>query len=110
MITVFAIHGVFVGIASVLFATQLSVIQSTVPPNLELTIITASVVGGVSIMGGTGTVIGSTLAAILLAAIGSADEVAAGDRIRTELADDGVEIGESESDAIDLIVRGIRKS
>ena len=55
----------------VLFATQLSVIQSTVPPNLELTIITASVVGGVSILGGTGTVIGSTLAAILLAAIGS---------------------------------------
>src|SRR5918996_1209034 len=71
IMTVFAIHGVFVGIASVLFATQLSVIQSTVPPNLELTIITASVVGGVSILGGTGTVIGSTLAAILLAAIGS---------------------------------------
>lgn len=68
---VFIIHGVFVGIASILFATQLSVIQSTVPPNLELTIITASVVGGVSILGGVGTVIGSTLAAILLAAIGS---------------------------------------
>ena len=67
----FIIHGVFVGIASVLFATQLSVIQSTVPPNLELTIITASVVGGVSILGGVGTVVGSTLAAILLAAIGS---------------------------------------
>ena len=46
-----------------LFATQLQVIQSTVPPNLELTIITASVIGGVSILGGTGTVIGSTLAA-----------------------------------------------
>ncbi len=71
IMTVFVIHGVFVGIASVLFATQLSVIQSTVPPNLELTIITASVVGGVSILGGTGTVVGSTLAAILLAAIGS---------------------------------------
>jgi ribose/xylose/arabinose/galactoside ABC-type transport system permease subunit len=71
IMTVFTIHGLFVGIASVLFATQLSVIQSTVPPNLELTIITASVVGGVSILGGTGTVVGSTLAAILLAAIGS---------------------------------------
>jgi ribose/xylose/arabinose/galactoside ABC-type transport system permease subunit len=42
-----------------------------VPPNLELTIITASVVGGVSILGGIGSVVGSTLAAILLAAIGS---------------------------------------
>jgi ribose/xylose/arabinose/galactoside ABC-type transport system permease subunit len=54
-----------------MFATQLSVIQSTVPPALELSIITATVVGGVSILGGMGTVIGSTLAAILLAAIAS---------------------------------------
>jgi len=71
VLLVFTIHGAFAGIAAVLFATQLSVIQSTVPPNLELTIITASVVGGVSILGGVGTVVGSTLAAILLAAIGS---------------------------------------
>ncbi|MEZ5825850.1 MAG: ABC transporter permease [Geminicoccaceae bacterium] len=71
IVKVFAIHGLFVGIAAILFATQLSIIQSTVPPNLELTIITASVVGGVSILGGTGTVIGSTLAAILIAAIAS---------------------------------------
>jgi ribose/xylose/arabinose/galactoside ABC-type transport system permease subunit len=68
----FGVHGFFAGIAAILYTTQLSVIQSTVPPNLELTIITASVVGGVSILGGTGTVIGSTLAAVLIAAIGSA--------------------------------------
>jgi ribose/xylose/arabinose/galactoside ABC-type transport system permease subunit len=67
----FLAEGFFAGIAAVLFATQLSVIQSTVPPNLELTVITASVVGGVSILGGIGTVVGSTLAAILLAAIAS---------------------------------------
>ena len=71
IVKVFAIHGFFAGIAAILFATQLAIIQSTVPPNLELTIITASVVGGVSILGGTGTVVGSTLAAILIAAIGS---------------------------------------
>ncbi len=68
---VFGIHGLFAGIAAVMFATQLSVIQSTVPSNLELTIITAAVVGGVSILGGTGTAVGATLAAILIAAIGS---------------------------------------
>jgi ribose/xylose/arabinose/galactoside ABC-type transport system permease subunit len=68
----FAVHGLFAGIAGILFATQLQVIQSTVPPNLELTVITASVIGGVSILGGTGTVVGSTLAAILFATIGSA--------------------------------------
>ncbi|PVB62857.1 ABC transporter permease [Labrenzia sp. 011] len=72
LVTVFAIHGAFAGIAAILFATQLQVIQSTVPPNLELTIITATVIGGVSILGGSGTVIGSTLATILFATIGSA--------------------------------------
>ena len=53
LVSVFAIHGAFAGIAAILFATQLQVIQSTVPPNLELTIITATVIGGVSILGGT---------------------------------------------------------
>lgn len=72
VLAVFVIHGAFAGIATILFATQLQVIQSTVPPNLELTIITAAVIGGVSILGGSGTVIGSTLAAILFATIGSA--------------------------------------
>lgn len=68
----FAFNGLFAGLAAILFATQLQVIQSTVPPNLELTIITAAVIGGVSILGGTGTVIGSTLAALLFGAIASA--------------------------------------
>jgi rhamnose transport system permease protein len=72
VVMVFALHGLFAGIAALLFATQLKVIQSTVPPNLELTIITAAVVGGVSILGGVGTVVGSTLAAILIAEIASA--------------------------------------
>lgn len=71
-VAVFAIHGFFAGLAALLFATQLQVIQSTVPPGLELTVITAAVIGGVSILGGTGTVIGSTLAAMLFATITSA--------------------------------------
>jgi ribose/xylose/arabinose/galactoside ABC-type transport system permease subunit len=61
---VFALHGFFAGLAAVLFGTQLQVIQSTVPNNLELTIITASVIGGVSILGGRGTVVGSTIATV----------------------------------------------
>ncbi len=63
--TAFIFNGVFVGIAAVMNATQFSVIQVTLPP-IELLIITATVVGGVSILGGTGTVIGAILAAILL--------------------------------------------
>lgn len=68
---VFLINGFFSGIAAVLYATQFTSIQAVVPPGIELSIITASVVGGVSILGGTGTVIGSTLAAILLSTIRS---------------------------------------
>jgi ribose/xylose/arabinose/galactoside ABC-type transport system permease subunit len=68
---VFIFNGLMVGISSVLFATQFSSIQSTVPAGLELTIITSAVVGGVSILGGTGTVIGAMLATILLKAISS---------------------------------------
>ncbi len=69
---VFILNGIIVGVAALLYATQLQIIQSTTPPGLELLVITASVVGGVSILGGTGTAVGSTLAAILLSAIGSA--------------------------------------
>lgn len=72
IVAVFMIHGAFAGLATLLFATQLQVIQSTTPPNLELIVITAAVIGGVSILGGTGTVFGSSLAAVLFAAIGSA--------------------------------------
>ncbi len=72
VVMVFALHGFFAGIATLLFATQQEIIQSTAPPGLELTVITASVVGGVSILGGVGTVVGSTLAAILIAEITSA--------------------------------------
>lgn len=68
---VFMINGIFVGIASVLYATQLSIIQATPPTAFELAVITAAVVGGVSILGGKGTVIGATLAAILINAIRS---------------------------------------
>jgi ribose/xylose/arabinose/galactoside ABC-type transport system permease subunit len=67
----FMINGLFAGIAALIYATQFQIIQATPPPFLELNIITASVIGGVSILGGTGTILGGTLAAILLNAIRS---------------------------------------
>ncbi len=69
---VFVLQGFFTGCAGILYATQLKVIQTTVPLYLELTIITAAVVGGVSILGGSGSVIGAALAAVMLAEIGAA--------------------------------------
>jgi ribose/xylose/arabinose/galactoside ABC-type transport system permease subunit len=72
VMTTFLIAGAFYGVASALFATQFTSIQAVATPGLELQVITASVVGGVSILGGVGTVIGSTLAAILIRFIGAA--------------------------------------
>lgn len=72
LMTVFILNGIFIGIASVIYSTQFNIIQATPPPALELSVITASVVGGVSILGGTGTAIGSTLATLLLNFIRSA--------------------------------------
>ncbi len=72
LMTVFILNGVFIGIASVMYSTQFNIIQATPPPALELSVITASVVGGVSILGGTGTAIGSTMATLLLNFIRSA--------------------------------------
>lgn len=72
LMTVFILNGVLVGIASVIYSTQFNIIQATPPPALELSVITASVVGGVSILGGTGTALGSTLATLLLNFIRSA--------------------------------------
>lgn len=72
VMTVFILNGLFVGVASVMVATQFNIIQATPPPALELSVITASVVGGVSILGGTGTAVGSTMATLLLNFIRSA--------------------------------------
>ena len=72
LMTVFILNGIFIGVASVMYSTQFNIIQATPPPALELSVITASVVGGVSILGGTGTALGSTLATLLLNFIRSA--------------------------------------
>jgi ribose/xylose/arabinose/galactoside ABC-type transport system permease subunit len=72
LMVTFTIAGLFYGIAAVMFATQYNTLQTVVTPGLELQVITAAVVGGVSILGGIGTVIGSTLATILIRTIGAA--------------------------------------
>ena len=71
LMTTFIVAGAFYGVAAIMYATQFSSIQTVVTPGLELQVITAAVVGGVSILGGIGTVIGSTLAAILIRTIGA---------------------------------------
>ena len=55
-----------------LYATNFSAIQASVASGLELTVITAAVIGGVSILGGSGTVVGAIMGAVLLQIIGTA--------------------------------------
>jgi rhamnose transport system permease protein len=69
---VFVLNGLLVGISAILYATNFTAIQSNVAPGFELTVITSAVIGGVSILGGTGTVAGALMGAVLLQTIGTA--------------------------------------
>jgi rhamnose transport system permease protein len=71
-LSVFVMNGLLVGISAILYATNFTAIQSNVAPGFELTVITSAVIGGVSILGGTGTIVGALLGTILLQTIGTA--------------------------------------
>src|SRR5262249_55224847 len=68
----FAISGALAGLAGVLWAAQYGTIDSTAGTGYELQVIAAVVVGGVAIFGGSGTVVGAALGALLLNTINSA--------------------------------------
>ena len=68
----FVLSGALAGLAGVLWATQYNTIDATAATGLELQIIAAVVVGGVAIFGGSGSVIGAALGALLLQTINSA--------------------------------------
>lgn len=68
---VLTLNGLLIGLATLIFATRFSVIQSNAGLGFELQVITAVVVGGVSIMGGTGTIWGSLLGVLLLGVLGT---------------------------------------
>lgn len=63
---VFTINGLLAGVAAVLYAAKFTTIQSNAGLGFELSVITAAVVGGVSILGGAGSVLGALLGAILI--------------------------------------------
>jgi rhamnose transport system permease protein len=68
----FVISGGIAGIAGVLWAATYGTIDSTAGYGYELTVVAAVVVGGVNIFGGSGTVTGAALGALLLATINQA--------------------------------------
>jgi rhamnose transport system permease protein len=70
--TAFAVSGAIAGLAGVLWAAQYQTIDSTAGTGYELTVISAVVVGGVAIFGGSGSAVGAAIGALLLSAITSA--------------------------------------
>jgi len=68
----FVISGALAGLAGVVWASQYATINSTAAGGLELQEVAAVVVGGVAIFGGSGSVVGAALGALLLQTITSA--------------------------------------
>ena len=65
----FMISGLLSGIAGILWAARFATVDANAATGLELLVVASVVVGGVSILGGSGTILGAMLGAILLATI-----------------------------------------
>ncbi|MCL2735931.1 MAG: ABC transporter permease [Propionibacteriaceae bacterium] len=68
----FTISGAMAGLAGAMFAARYGTVASDAGTGFELQAIGAAVIGGVAIVGGSGTVIGAALGALLLTTINSA--------------------------------------
>ena len=68
----FVLSGALAGLAGVLFAARFGTVDAAAGSGYELTVVAAVVVGGVAVFGGSGTVWGAGLGALLLTVIGSA--------------------------------------
>jgi rhamnose transport system permease protein len=68
----FVLSGAMAGLAGVLFAARFGTVDASAGTGYELNVVAAVVVGGVAVFGGSGTVWGAGLGALLLTVIGSA--------------------------------------
>jgi rhamnose transport system permease protein len=67
----FLANGALAGLAGVLYASRFNSVGATTGTGMELTVVAAAVVGGVAIFGGSGSVTGAALGAVLLTTITS---------------------------------------
>ncbi|MCW7547678.1 autoinducer 2 ABC transporter permease LsrC [Photorhabdus sp. P32] len=70
-IIAFSVNGVMAALAGIVFASQIGFIPNQTGSGLEMRAIAACVLGGISLLGGTGTVIGAILGAFFLTQINS---------------------------------------
>jgi rhamnose transport system permease protein len=71
VLVAFILAGMLAGLGGVLFTARFGTVDATAGTGYELTVIAAAVVGGVAIFGGTGSVYGAALGALLLGTITS---------------------------------------
>ena len=76
----FLVSGALAGLAGVLFAARFGTVDAASGTGDELEVVAAVVVGGVAVFGGSGTVYGAAVGALLLTTIGSALPVLAIDQ------------------------------
>lgn len=68
----FAVSGLLAGLAGVLWGSRFGTVNARAATGFELQVVAAVVVGGVNIFGGSGTVLGAALGAIVLGTIANA--------------------------------------
>jgi rhamnose transport system permease protein len=69
IVSAFAISGLMSGVGGLIYISRYSFVQNTTGVGLELTALAAVVIGGVSIFGGSGSVIGAAVGALMLTVI-----------------------------------------
>lgn len=69
VVTAFALSGALAGLGGFLFASRFPTVDAVAATGFELSVITAVVIGGVNVFGGSGTILGATLGAVLVATI-----------------------------------------
>ncbi len=69
VIAAFALSGAAAGVGGAIYLSQYGLVQFDAGSGLELQAITAAIVGGVSVFGGAGTILGAAAACVLLGAV-----------------------------------------
>jgi rhamnose transport system permease protein len=66
ILAAFALSGALAGLAGFMFAARFASVDAVAGTNLEFDAVTAVVIGGVNVFGGSGTVLGAVLGAVLV--------------------------------------------
>jgi rhamnose transport system permease protein len=69
VMTAFALSGLLAGLGGFMFAARFASVDAVAGRGFELDVVTAVVIGGVNVFGGSGTVLGAVLGAVLVATI-----------------------------------------